>query len=327
MKKIKVKFVDYWPNHHLKDDIIYQWLSKNFELDMISEPDYIIYSCFGYEHLNFDCVRIFYTAENVAPNLNECDYALSFEKIKCGDRCIELPNFFKYKKEIEMLYESKQDEDEKELTNREFCSYVVSNGCGDSIREKIFDELSKYKTVASGGKFKNNVGGSVEDKLEFQRNYKFAIAFENSSHVGYTTEKILQAFASRTVPIYWGDPQVSDYFNPRAFINVMDFESLDEVIDFIKLLDNDDERYIQYLRQSPWKEANLYKTKMDEFNAFMTNIFEQEPKAALRRNISAMVRQNEKNIIAWKENYDTVSIANESTSFLRRVFRFIRRLI
>lgn len=328
MKKIKVKFVDYWPNHHLKEDIIYKWLSDHYEIELSEQPDYIVYSCFGYEHLKYDCVRIFYTAENFAPDFNECDYALCFEKMKFGDRCMELPNFFKYKREIEMINSAGRKEPDSELLERGFCSYVVSNGRGNQIREDAFNELSIYKEVASGGRFKNNIGGPVEDKIEFQRNYKFALAFENSSHIGYTTEKILQAFASRTVPIYWGDPKVSDYFNPNAFVNVMDFSSLEEALKYVEKLDCDDEGYLRYVRQCPWRDPNIYSNKMMEFHSFMSNIFEQDYEKAFRRNSSAMSNQASKNILMWKEHYENHMKVKTGNSLIKRfllLWRMYRR--
>lgn len=67
-----------------------------------------------------------------------------------------------------------------------FCAYVMSNTKNSSNeRVEIFDSLNAYKTVSSGGKWRNNVGGPVADKLDFQSKHKFAIAFENNSHPGY----------------------------------------------------------------------------------------------------------------------------------------------
>ena len=49
-------------------------------------------------------------------------------------------------------------------------------------------------------------------------------AFENTYAPGYTTEKIMDAFASGCVPIYYGDPLVVQDFNPDSFINAHDFK-------------------------------------------------------------------------------------------------------
>lgn len=80
-----------------------------------------------------------------------------------------------------------------------------------------------YKKVDSGGKYKNNIGKPVENKRDFQMTHKFVIAFENTSTRGYTTEKIIGAYAAGAVPIYWGDPDVAMTFNTKSFINCNEY--------------------------------------------------------------------------------------------------------
>ena len=48
-------------------------------------------------------------------------------------------------------------------------------------RESIYHAISEYKMVSSGGRWRNNVGGPVDDKIAFQSSCKFALAIENSS--------------------------------------------------------------------------------------------------------------------------------------------------
>ena len=59
---------------------------------------------------------------------------------------------------------------------RKFCSFVVSNADAKPIRQHFFEKLSDYKKVDSGGRFMNNVGGPVADKIDFHRQHKFVIA-------------------------------------------------------------------------------------------------------------------------------------------------------
>jgi len=47
----------------------------------------------------------------------------------------------------------------------------------------------------------------------------FSICIENSSNRGYHTEKIIDAFLSKTVPIYWGCPNLEELgYDPDGFI-------------------------------------------------------------------------------------------------------------
>ena len=102
---------------------------------------------------------------------------------------------------------------------------------------------SKYKKVDSGGRYLNNVGGPVPDKLDFIKEYKFTMSFENSSYPGYTTEKIIEPMFVRSIPVYWGNPNIATEFNPGSFINLHDFVTVDEAIQRIIEIDQDDELY------------------------------------------------------------------------------------
>jgi len=97
-------------------------------------------------------------------------------------------------------------------------------------------------------------------KIEFLRQYKFNIAFENRSLAGYTTEKIFEPMVARCLPIYWGNPLIAEEFNPCSFLNRMDFESDEALIEKIIELDRDDAEYLEYLRQPYFHndKPNLY---------------------------------------------------------------------
>lgn len=76
MKRIKIKFVDFYGNFNKQDNEFLDVLNERYEVVQCDEPDYIIYSGFGYEHLHYDCIRIFFTGECQTPDFNECDYAI-----------------------------------------------------------------------------------------------------------------------------------------------------------------------------------------------------------------------------------------------------------
>jgi hypothetical protein len=48
--------------------------------------------------------------------------------------------------------------------------------------------------------------------------YRFSFCVENDTYDTYFTEKILDCFATGTVPIYMGTPKVAEYFNPDGII-------------------------------------------------------------------------------------------------------------
>ena len=80
MKKIKIKFCKYDPKDECSySHYILQILKKYYEVEISEDPEYLFYNESDYEHLNYDCIKIFYTGENIHPNFNFCDYALGFD--------------------------------------------------------------------------------------------------------------------------------------------------------------------------------------------------------------------------------------------------------
>ena len=76
MKKIKLKFSGMGGRFDPENNFIVNILRKNFDVQLSDNPDYLIYSVNSKDYLNYNCVRIFYTAENLVPDFNVCDYLI-----------------------------------------------------------------------------------------------------------------------------------------------------------------------------------------------------------------------------------------------------------
>ena len=60
--------------------------------------------------------------------------------------------------------------------------------------------------------------------------YMFSIAIENASYETYFTEKLLDCFATGTIPVYYGAPNIGDYFNKDGIIDLSEeFDVSDEI--------------------------------------------------------------------------------------------------
>jgi LPS biosynthesis glycosyltransferase-like protein len=272
MKTIKVKFVDFWDTFDPRHNFIADIISKKYRIEFSDTPDYLIFSVFGYENIDYhNCTKIFYSGENITPDFNICDYAIGFNFLSFGDRYIRMPFYTAYG--VRQLAAPKVIVPEVVL-NRKFCSFVVSNAKRAPERERFFQLLSEYKQVDSGGRYKNNVGGPVPDKNDFIKNYKFNIAFENSMCDGYTTEKIMEPMLVNSVPIYWGNKLIDRDFNPASFVNVSSYSSLEEAVEHIVRLDQNDDEYLSLL-SAPWFNEENYLNWEEQLIAFFDNIFEK----------------------------------------------------
>ena len=158
---------------------------------------------------------------------------------------------------------------------------MVSNG-GGTVRNKFFDKLSEYKTVDSGGSYKNNVGGAVSDKLGFLKNYKFSICFENSKTQGYISEKLSDAFEAGTIPIYYGDDTVLEILNNRSYIHVKDENDFEEKIELIKKIDQNDTLYEEMIREKIVIDDSRYPREVQKYKNFVYHIIEQDKEKAKR---------------------------------------------
>lgn len=281
---LKVKFVDF-PADDMRN-ITLPILKKVFgNVQECDDPDFLFYSVFGHEHLKYDCVRIFWTGENLQPDFNICDYAIGFGHIQFEDRYKRIPLYYFYDIDYQRAINKHLITQDEIAEKNKFCNFVYSNANAGRERQDFFHALSEYKKVDSGGKFLNNMDGQlVADKYEFQKKYKFTIAFENSSTSGYTTEKILQAFAAGTIPIYWGNPRVAEDFNSKAFINCHEYATFEEVVQQVRKIDADDEMFEQYIREPIGNQEKFPINPLQEYESYLIYICSQSRQEAYRRN-------------------------------------------
>lgn len=302
MKKIKLKFSGMGGRFDPENNFIVNILKKIFDVQLSDNPDYLIYSVNSKDYLNYNCVRIFYTAENLVPDFNVCDYGIGFHYLEFGDRYIRFPLYLvdgftaydgdNYASDLQLALHKHENASTALKDKTEFCSFVYSNSQAAQCREKMFEALSKYKPVSSGGRYKNNVGGPVADKLEFQKKHKFVIAFENTSTSGYTTEKIIGAFAAGAIPIYWGNPEITKEFNAGSFINCNDYgltekgeqEIIEQIVQEIISLDRDDESYQNMIQTPAFNSNNDVMHQQKQFENFLCHIFDQPIEKTYRRN-------------------------------------------
>ena len=121
----------------------------------------------------------------------------------------------------------------------------------------------------------NNIGRLVPDKLEFLKNYKFVISFENSVYPGYLTEKIAEPWICGCIPIYWGDPLVKNEVNSRCFINLNDYDSFNQAVEHIYSLLGSRDKIAEYLN-APFYEDNTIPRELsdDYYKERLSEIFQ-----------------------------------------------------
>ncbi|KAG0339155.1 4-alpha-L-fucosyltransferase [Podila minutissima] len=82
-----------------------------------------------------------------------------------------------------------------------------------------------------------NWGDWVNNKLKMLGGYPFVFAGENSSCMGYVTEKIYNALQAGAIPIYLGAVDIADFVPEGSYVDVSKFKDFDALVDYIKTVD------------------------------------------------------------------------------------------
>ena len=78
--------------------------------------------------------------------------------------------------------------------------------------------------------------------------YRYSVVIENVRERSYFTEKLIDALLCKTVPVYWGAPDIADFFNERGMILCDTLDDLKRAV--VDLSEADYESRLDYIRQN-----------------------------------------------------------------------------
>ena len=99
---------------------------------------------------------------------------------------------------------------------------------------------------------------------------QFGIVIENTSYRGYFTEKILDCFLLKTIPLYWGCSNIGDYFDINGIIP---FNNVDDLIYISNNLTEDYYNSKKEIIEKNWKLALNYVHYEQNIVNTITKIF------------------------------------------------------
>ncbi len=166
---------------------------------------------------------------------NKFDYILTFDEslLNRGKKYIkyivgqsrvpdDIANIYPKYKKISLISSGKQ----------------ISNG--HRYRAEVANDLAdKYNIDLWGYAYR-----AFENKIEPLQDYEFSIAITNSRIENYFTEILLDCFRLGTIPIFWGCPNISNYFDIRGMET---FNTISELEDTLKNLKPYSE-YLEYAK-------------------------------------------------------------------------------
>lgn len=154
--------------------------------------------------------------------------------------------------------------------------FVPAGGCWVHKKDhQIFKKtknisiIASSKTLTEGHRLRHRIvsqhqgridafGGGYErikNKIKGLKRYRFSLAIENSREDYYFTEKLIDCFVTGTVPVYYGCPSISDYFDTRGMILINSENDFTNIVD--ELNDKHYSSMMPYIR-SNFEEAKKY---------------------------------------------------------------------
>ena len=254
-----IAFLDFWDSFDPNNNFLihlFREVNPNIQVVPPQLADTIIFSCFGHSNRQYNGkTKIFFTGENKRPDYNNCNYSISFDFEDYDNRNIRIPLWYYYidwfnkgsygnpdyliptnylDNGVDNIYSSKD--------KTKFCSAVFSNPVG--TRVNMVNTLNSYKPVDCYGKpHALKLQDGEQFKMNIISDYKFSVCFENTLHNGYYTEKLLHSKIAGNIPIYYSDKRMSEDFNPKSCLNLIDYKDMNEMLEHIKEIDNDETLY------------------------------------------------------------------------------------
>jgi hypothetical protein len=247
-----------------------------------TNPELIVFGPFGKENERWPSVpKVFYTGENLPP-LQRKDVLLNigFKHDRDRSTYLRFPNWMlelNWFNQTSRLVKNPEPFDLDRLKlkitsewRERFCIFVASNpSCVE--RNSLYHVLSRYRSVDSAGALYNNIprlygghggSGGQTEKVNFYKNYRFALVCENSMDPGYVTEKILHARLAGCVPIYWGDTALDKEFNTAGVIQVSNYQSMDAFLERVRQIDTTQSEWLKMASQPLITEEKLTNCKI-----------------------------------------------------------------
>ena len=128
-------------------------------------------------------------------------------------------------------------------------SFLTTNKAfmpGHLLRQEIYDKLPGAVGLIRIDKWRSPAFSGcptwMPDKRTVLDSYQFTITPQNAYHRNWFDDKLMDALVAKTIPLYWGCPNLGDFFNTDGIIP---FNSYDELVQKLSALTP--EYYTQHL--------------------------------------------------------------------------------
>ena len=191
-----------WTDHELKN--IDNYADYNgIKIAWLIEPQLIIPSQYAWIVGNYHKFDYVFTHHKWLLNIDP-----KFRLITFGGCWIDLPDFKVYDKSKMISIVASQ----KRKTEGHIMRHMFIRHCGDKI--DVYGTKYNY----------------IKNKIDGLKDYKFSVAIENAREDAFFTEKLIDCFATGTIPIYWGCPCIGDFFNTGGMLICENQKEVEEAV-------------------------------------------------------------------------------------------------
>lgn len=280
-----VSFINWWEENP-SDDWFVRFIYHHFPN---VEKKIRFYSVFGPARRlknNFEGVKIFYSGENLEAHVEYeglikresvetywkyrvrqyGDYGLKNVDLSLGmGRDINSNKYFRFPEWIPFTFEPESSYKDIQDRTNEINKARPNNNARDAVllashddygtRERICRDVEKIIPITYAGRWRNNStdlwNRFNNDKQLYLKNFRFNICPENVDAKGYCTEKLFDAFASGTIPIYHGDMNDPEngLINKDSVIFWNYQGDNEEQMQLLRKLSKDDRYYDRFMQQ------------------------------------------------------------------------------
>lgn len=106
-----------------------------------------------------------------------------------------------------------------------------------------------------------------KDKFPLFETYQYSLVIENSRQQNYFTEKLIDCLITKTIPIYYGCPNISEYFDTSGWILLTESDPAKRIEEFVEKWTQANYTRDSYQSFSKTIETN-YQTCVKNYNGF-----------------------------------------------------------
>jgi alpha-1,3-fucosyltransferase len=116
--------------------------------------------------------------------------------------------------------------------------------------------------------------------------YKFYLSFENTLCIDYLTEKLYNAIQHYVIPIIFSGAEISRFLPPRSYINANDFETTEDLANYLEFLQQNVNEYLKYF----WWKKHYKIIRSDHIELCKICLKLNEPGFATKRQTYVSIK-------------------------------------